>query len=146
VGADIANDSAHTLSSLFLELDGELLDDRIRKYIVGELVSFGFRLGRVRPVREFNLEELPLPHVLDAGITEVVQRGTDRTALGVEYSFLECNVDNSAHKSIVFLRMGAPSYVDEKPLLANHEPAVQQVRFVVGEILIVLSPSQHPTP
>ena len=79
---------------------------------MGELSRLGLGLGLVSPLCELNLEEFTLSDVLNPGVAEIVQRGTNRTALGVEYRFFECNVDNCAHKSIVFLRVRAPRYVE----------------------------------
>src|SRR5262245_13825017 len=79
-----------------VHLDAITLDDRVRKYPVGD---FRRELTRLRgfPSGEVELEILALPHVLDRAVAERLERVGNRPSLRVEHGRFQRDEHSRAH-------------------------------------------------
>src|SRR5207245_354391 len=109
--SDIADNSAHKLSSSLRDLDLILFDYRICQYVSGQGVDFLVRLLPGDSRRQRDIEELALPHVRDALISQTGQRRTNSLTLRIENGSFQGNKYAGPHASYYIRKLNPPAQI-----------------------------------
>ena len=99
--ADVADNSAHEPTPSIRDFDLILFDDRISQDVAGERVDLVVGLLPGHAWRKGNVEELALPHVGDAVISQPGQRGSDSLTLWIENRSFQRNKYARLHSAII---------------------------------------------
>src|SRR5580704_9710871 len=95
-------DSPRRVSKDSVHFDSIAFNHRVREELVGNLRGERPRLRGFRR-RQIQLEVLPLPHVLDAGVAERMERVGNRSSLRIEHGWLQCDEDARTHQALCLI-------------------------------------------